>query len=500
MKLSRNGLEALIYRFKRLRNTPYFNITALLIALVYTLITIGITIQIHNNYRTSAFDLGCFEQSLKYTLQGKILWYPSLGVTDLAHHFSPVLLFLVPIYAIFPHPQTLLIVQAIALGFSGYIVYCLAKERQYRHQSRLLFEGLFFVNPLLWGVALFDFHPIAFVVPALLIAFLGLTRNNKALFGIGLFFSLICREDATVAIGVFGLVLVASAYWKKRKVDRHGIIIFVSAVVIYIIAVVVSAATSKGEFPRILTYFTNRYTYLGQPPIITILGITQIIFSSGSLFLIVAYFAPLGFTPLLSFTWCIPALFVLASGILSTQDGQHTQLMHYPATAIPFLFMAFIESLPRLQDDNFVKSLIRKTQGRIKIYAICLMMIASFSIISVGQIQFAFTQDKHLYAINQIVAAVPDGVTVTATNRIFPHLCSRTETYLPRWTGKETGIIFGIWGFPDKETEYVIVDRNYPQIYYGTFWESATKNDLEEKYSLVLDIDGAQLYRLKELG
>jgi hypothetical protein len=58
------------------------------------------------------------------------------------------------------------------------------------------------------------------------------------------------------------------------------------------------------------------------------------------------------------------------------------------------------------------------------------------------------------------VAAVPDGVTVTANNDIFSHLCSRTDTYMPQLMDESTGIRNGDWGFPERYTEYVVVDNN----------------------------------------
>jgi uncharacterized membrane protein len=79
-------------------------------------LTIYITLLMYYSYNTYAFDLGAFTQTLKYTLQGQLLWHPSIGVSELAHHFSPILLVLVPIYWLFPYAQTLLVVQGIILG------------------------------------------------------------------------------------------------------------------------------------------------------------------------------------------------------------------------------------------------------------------------------------------------------------------------------------------------------------------------------------------------
>ncbi len=118
--------------------------------------------------------------------------------------------------------------------------------------------------------------------------------------------------------------------------------------------------------------------------------------------------------------------------------------------------------------------------------------------ISVGRIEYAAFPSSHDNAINQLLKNVPDGTSVTANNEIFSHLCSHTDVYLPHWLDPSTGIIHGIWGFPEKETEYVVVDDMHKQDYIGGWWEDSVKNKLPGKYDLILNIDGANLYRLRQ--
>jgi uncharacterized membrane protein len=479
----------------RLIHRPLFAVAAM--ALVYFVITTIITLLMHNSFHTYAFDLGAFSQSLKYTLQGKMLWHPSVGGSELAHHFSPVLFFLVPFYWIFPHAQTLLVIQALVLGVSGYLVYLLVREYQFSHRTGLLIEALFFINPLVWGVALFDFHPVALAIPALLVMFLGLKRQKPLLFAAGLFFALISREDVIITLAIFGLVLLIATWWKTKKLDRYGLVLLGSAIVTYGIAVGVSAFYSQGESPRILSYFSSRYTYIGPSQGNFVLNTLKTFFSSGSIFLLCGYLVPLGFLPLLSLSWSIPGLFILLSGMLSTSIGQHDQLMQYTAPAIPFLFMAFIVALTRLDKDKQVRSALERTGGRVRVYALVLLVIAAVSMISVGRIEYARLPDAHDAALNRVLSAIPDGVSVTASNDILPHLCARTNVYLPRLQDPGTGILHGIWGYPEKETQYVVVDFVHKQDYIGGYWEDFIKGKIEDKYQLILDIDGAQLYRLR---
>jgi uncharacterized membrane protein len=184
--------------------------------------------------------------------------------------------------------------------------------------------------------------------------------------------------------------------------------------------------------------------------------------------------------------------------MVSTIPEQHNQLLQYPAPAIPFLFMAFIEGLPRAREDNLVKYLVKQTHGRIAFYSLILLLIPALNIISVGRIQYARFPNAHDKAIEQVIAAIPDGVTVTASNPIFPHLCDRTIAYMPFFDNPHAGIRNGDWGYPDKDTDYVVVDSEYTQAdSKGIVWEEDIMSQINQKYNLVLEIDGTQLYKLR---
>jgi uncharacterized membrane protein len=479
-------------KFLQWVKTPLF--WAVAGALVYAAVMMYITIHLlHDSYHSSAFDLGVFTEELKYSLQGKILYSPAIGGSQFAPHFSPVLLLLVPIYWLFPHAQMLLVVQALLLAFSGYIIYVIAREYNYSHKTSLIIEGLFFINPLVWGVALFDFHEVVFAIPALLVIFLGLKRKNWIFFGLGLLFALASKEDAVVALGVFGAVLIVFDYWQHKKVEKTSIIIFLSAILTYGLGVAVSHLASGGEHTRLLSYFTSRYAYVGLPLSQAIPMAVKTIFSMSSLFLIGAYLAPLAFLPLLSPKLVTPALFVLLTGILSTNTNQHDMLMQYPAAAIPFLFIAFMEVLPKIQANHEIQSYVKKSNNRAVAYSVIFLVIISFGIITEGRITIASFPDKHDQAINQIIALIPDKATVTTSNMIFPHLCTRTEIYMDGIEGElmapSGGITNAVWGYPEKDTEYVVVDILSNRTYSVYVLEHSTK------YSLIKGVDGVLLFK-----
>jgi uncharacterized membrane protein len=477
------------------------NFQALALATMFAGVASFVSIHLlHDSYKSYALDLGLFTQALKYTSEGHPLYHTIGGLSHLAYHFSPILFLLVPIYWVAPYCQTLLVVQAIALGLGGYLVYYLAKNFKLSHRVSLFIEVLFFINPLVWGLALFDFHEVALAVPALLVMFIGLHQKRWLLFSVGLVLSLMTKEDVVITLGVFGTVMLIASYLKNKKVDYAALIILCSALVTYGIAILISAVASNGEYPRILTYFSVRYTYLKLPLGQAISGVISTVTGSGSWFLILAYLAPLGFIPLFSFAWVIPALFNLALNMLSTCPAQQYDLQQSSTMAIPFLFMAMIVALAKLGERKDLPSLQTRLGKNFPVLIAITMVLTSLALDfrPNSRIDNVSWPGPHEKAINQVIAIIPDGATVTANNSIFPHLVTRTETYLPLFTDPFTPVgSHAQWGFPDRETEYVVIDRDYRQLSPGGYWENKIKNELNQKYELIADIDGARLYQLR---
>lgn len=468
---------------------------AILIALIFAAVILYITIHlIHDSYQSTAFDLGLFTQELSNTLQGNILYSPAIGGSQFAYHFSPVLLLLVPIYWLFPHAQTLLVVQGLLLAFGGFLIYVIGREYNFSHRAALILEGLYFINPLVWGVALFDFHEVVFAIPALLIMFLGMKKKSWLFIILGLVIALATKEDVVVALGVFGFVLMIFDYFQHKKLERISIVIFCSAIFTYGIGIIVSHLFSTGSYNHMLSFLTVRYAYLGLPLSVAVPLAVHVIFSWYSLYLIGAYLLPLALLPLLAPKWIIPALIILLSGILSTDFGQHGILLQYPAAAIPFLFMAFSEVLPVTIRDPQIQSFIKMTHNRAIIYSLVPLVVISLMFISGGRIKLASLPDVHDAAINQVIALIPDNATVSTSNNIFPHLSSRTDVYLDAWEGEAIaptgGIQNEVWGFPENNTEYVIFDTGKDTVMISNL------NVILKQYTLIKNEDGVVLYRL----
>jgi hypothetical protein len=97
----------------------------------------------HWSFHSTGLDLGVFDQVLWNTSQGRFMASTLSLDRCVPHsffgdHFSPILVALVPLYWIAPHPETLLVVQTIALAAGALPLYLLARALLPRGIERLI--------------------------------------------------------------------------------------------------------------------------------------------------------------------------------------------------------------------------------------------------------------------------------------------------------------------------------------------------------------------------
>ena len=95
----------------------------------------------HRAFNTGRFDLGNMVQAVDATAHGRVLEVTGLRgdqISRLAAHVDPILVVLAPLWRLWPSPDLLLIVQAIAVALGAIPVFRLARRRLGRDEQRAL--------------------------------------------------------------------------------------------------------------------------------------------------------------------------------------------------------------------------------------------------------------------------------------------------------------------------------------------------------------------------
>src|SRR5438046_7587337 len=91
---------------------------------VIMLLYIVAAVTAHLSLRTNAFDLSMFDYALWSSLHGRLGFVPFVGHSIFSEHLMPVLLLILPIYAIFQDPITLIAIQIVAVWLAGLALVC----------------------------------------------------------------------------------------------------------------------------------------------------------------------------------------------------------------------------------------------------------------------------------------------------------------------------------------------------------------------------------------
>jgi uncharacterized membrane protein len=138
---------------------------------------------------------------------------PSVWKTN---YLAPVRFLLLPVYALFPDPRTLLVVQNIVFWWVIPAAYTLARSES---RSRLLAVSAVLLVPLLplfWPLVWNDFRELQLAAPFVLWAVQGVRGRSVAITGIGVAGMLACRQE-------FALMVASFAIIAPRDLERLGV-------------------------------------------------------------------------------------------------------------------------------------------------------------------------------------------------------------------------------------------------------------------------------------
>jgi len=130
------------------------------------------------------------------------------------------MLFVLPIYALFPHTYVLFFLQALAAGLGAFAVFLLAREKLEDELAATCLALGYLLHPSLQGATLnlfdFGFHPGNLFPPLLLFSFYFLRKERYRYFTCFFLLALMVQETYTVSLAALGLYIFLTDAGKRR--------------------------------------------------------------------------------------------------------------------------------------------------------------------------------------------------------------------------------------------------------------------------------------------
>src|SRR5439155_613700 len=420
------GIRALLtpYRIPDLRPSRVV-VTGVLL---YLLAMGTIVVTRHLALRTHALDLGQPVQVLWNIVHGHgpvLTLIPMFVISDRmsrwGDHFEPILYTLVPLAWLWPGAVSLLIAQTVILAAGALAVYGYARARL-DARFGAFFALLYLLNPSLHGINIRDVHPAAFAIPLVLAAALAFDRGRYVWCAIALGLTLACREDAAVAVVGFGVWLaVARGRWIPGAATVAIAAIVLFAEVLYVIP----------HFRGAPYHHLYRYETLGSS--LTEIAVTLVfrpwrwlalVVEPAKIVYLMALLAPLGFLPLGAPPVLAAALPALLQNLLSVDPKLYNYRAQYQAYVLPFMVLAAVEGFRRLRETRGARPLVGPFHP-VALLAAAFVLSAVLTAATVNDLGVRkWRLGPPEQAAYRLMARVPPDASVSANERLVPHLAT----------------------------------------------------------------------------
>lgn len=300
-------------------------------------------------------DLAIFSQAVGRLLRGS-LFNSIRGMNWLGDHVSLILVPIAPIYAVFQHPLTLLVLQSVLLGLGALPVHALARRQFGAGPAAPAFAALYLLHPAVSYSNLYEFHPEVLATSLLLamFAFMAAGRAPLAFLFAGLV--MLCKEDVALLVLMAGLWALLPGQALAR---RHAFTLVGMAGVYLLLSFgIIRPAAGGGEAEYGVMYRRWGGSWSGvalnllRDPLAAISAFVATPGEPYDTMLKRQYWllmlAPVLFLPLAGPLTLAVALPILAEHFLSFRPNQHRIVFHYTALVVPVLMVASVRGLANL--------------------------------------------------------------------------------------------------------------------------------------------------------
>ncbi|MUL35688.1 DUF2079 domain-containing protein [Gloeocapsopsis dulcis] len=495
----------------------------LLIGAAIAFFVLNLILGLHRYYSFYAtFDQGIFNQVFWNNLHGRFFQsslssslstnvvhsgeIPEVYYHRLGQHFTPALLLWLPIYALFPSPATLTILQVTFVTAAGLVLYVLARQYLTPAIAAMITASFYAANAVL-GPTQSNFHDISQIPLFVFGLLLAMEKRWWWLFWLLALLTLAVREDSGIVLFGVGFYLIAS-----RRYSRIGLAVCaLSFGYMLVLTNAIMPLFSQDISRRFMLERFGQYADGSEASTLDIIWgmvsnpwrLVVELFTPffGTIKYLIGQWLPLAFVPAVApASWAI-AGFPLLKLFLGQGQSVLAINIRYAMTVVPGLFYGAIlwwSRHPRKFKPAF---------RRFWVICICLSLFFSFtsSTSSLNRSFYFLLPDSfnpwvyvslpqqwhHVRQMRSLLAQIPANASVAATTYIVPHLSSRRE--ILRWP------MFQLRNDAREviEMEYVIVDLWQLQQYQAAFEEE--RQLLQTSITIIDQLTNNQQYGILDL-
>lgn len=265
----------------------------------YAALFAGLALRLHWGMRTHKADLGQIHQAVWNSSRGRFVEMTDNGfiATRMTDHVEPILAIISPALWLWPHAETLLVIQALAVALGAWPLYGLtlllldrtlaptARARIWELEPlRRLTEPLalavvaaYLLTPQLQSALLTEFHAVPLAVPLILWALWAVEARRAQQFAVAVILLALVKEETALLAAGMALWAVWRAWISRWSADPvqgvwrvtvGGLLLAAMAVVWFFVATFVIVPAHAVEVYGVAeSYYFRRYGALGDSPL-----------------------------------------------------------------------------------------------------------------------------------------------------------------------------------------------------------------------------------------
>jgi uncharacterized membrane protein len=412
----------------------------------------------YRSYNVAMLDLGNMSQAIWSATQGKALIYTGLEgqISRLGWNVELIYVPISLLYALFPDPKTLLVLQTGLYVLGALPAFWLARRHLESEWAGLLAALVYLAYPVALTTVLFDFHGDTLAMPLLLFAVNALDKRSRWGSVVWIVLALSCKIYVALPVTLLGI-----AVWLKgeRKIGLTiGILGVCWGAFFFFFFKPLFSADSSANLTAIAPDYLAYY-FGGQGNILNAV-LARIPHA-------LVVFGPALLLGLRVPLWFGAAALVALPALISEGPGPgYDYRYHHYALVVPFLIAAVVYGA-----EVFKQRAAKQTRKGGRTWLGDLVMTLILTLILTGvlvntplNVRFlsapkANRLEEAGYAISArdalkdrwLQTYVPTGAPIAATTFLTPHIINRELLYSTRIDRKSMAAVLG-------EVEYAVVD------------------------------------------
>ncbi len=376
----------------------------------------------YHAFHAPAFDMAIFDQGVWLLSRFKEPFVTILGLNLFGDHAVFIMGLFVPLYWLWPTPETLLVVQAMALAIGGFPVFLLAKKVLKSSWLALIPTFAYLLYPALGWLNLENFHPDALEVPLALFALYFVSCRRWRRFAVMVVLLLLVKEDVWLFLVPLGM------YVAIRHNLKVGLVTIVASVAWFLVAFLVVQPMLSGVPAGSLDAWRIPFGGMGGLAKKVFTAPWEVIaymFTADKVKYVIQLLTPLLFLPLLDWRTLI-AVPVLFFNLISTFWYQSNIQYHYTSLIIPVLIVGAIYGLER-----FRRIKVRWTLVVVGL-AVTVACVYAWGPLPGSRTPSSYPDPQHpeVVVANKVLELIPEDAVVAADDKFAAHMANRELVYV----------------------------------------------------------------------